>query len=59
MHQQLKQKTSTHEVSPRSENSKNYFYCTIKTAPSKSLDILIRDDLATFNAKTLNLNPGK
>ena len=59
MHQQLKSKTSTHEVSPRSENSKNYFYCTIKTAPSKSFNILIRDDLATFKAKTLNLNPGK
>ena len=59
MHQQLKSKTSTHEVSPRSENSRNCFYCTIKTAPSKSLSILIRDDLATFKAKTVNLNPGK
>ena len=59
MHQQLKSNTSTHEVSPRSENSKNDFYCTIKAAPSKSLNILIRDDLATFKAKTLNLNPGK
>ena len=59
MHQQLKSNTSTHEVSPRSENSRNCFYCTIKTAPSKSLNSLIRDDLATSTAKTLNLNPGK
>ena len=59
MHQQQKPKTLTREVSPRSKNYKNYFYCMIKTAASKSLNILIRDDLAAFKTETLNLNPRK
>jgi len=60
MHQQQKSKTFPYKVSSRNKNNTNYFYCTIKTAPSTSLNILIRDDLATFKSlNTLNLNPGK